>query len=126
MQKEYNVCLAIANYLRLQYPSVEFHFDLAGNNLSEAARNKNKAIQKRRGFPDLQILEPRDRFAGLFIEIKAPDTRLQKESGVWASDHILEQAAYLLRLTQRGYLAEFGVGFDECKRIIDNYLSLPK
>ena len=125
MQKEYSVYLALSQYLRLQYPLVLYRFDLAGNNLSKAAAGKDRAIQKSRGYPDLFIMEPRGGFAGLFIEVKAAGVKISKRDGTFASPHILKQTGYLLRLTQRGYSAEFGVGFDACKKLIDEYLSLP-
>lgn len=62
------------------------------------------------------------KYAGLMIELKRENTRLKKKNGEWASDHIAEQAKMLARLTEKGYRAEFAVGFDEAKRIIDEYL----
>ena len=76
-----------------------------------------------RGFPDLQILEPRGGFNGLFLEIKRNGERIFKKDGTFASEHILEQADWLNGLRLRGYKAEFAVGFDECKTIIDAYFA---
>lgn len=59
---------------------------------------------------------------GLFLELKKEGTRLKKKNGDWATEHIAEQAEVLEKLRQRGYCAEFAVGFDEAKRIIDEYL----
>jgi len=121
---EYNLCKAIADYLRLQYPHVEYRFDLAGLCLSKAQAGMNKALQKRRGFPDLQIMEPRGQYHGAFFEIKAEGVRSEKKNGEFASDHIEEQAAYLSRLMERGYYARFVVGFDDAKSKIDYYINL--
>lgn len=63
-----------------------------------------------------------DCFFGLFIEFKKDNTRLKKQNGEWASKHIAEQAKTLKDLRDRGYCAEFAVGFDEAKKIIDEYL----
>lgn len=60
--------------------------------------------------------------AGLFLELKKDGTRLKKKNGEWANEHIAEQAKVLEDLRQRGYCAEFAVGFDEAKKIIDEYL----
>ena len=90
------------------------------------------AVQKRqnggrRAWPDMFIAEPnmlpdgRGSF-GLFIELKREGTRLKKKDGKWASPHIEEQADVLDRLTFRGYRAEFACGFEEAKKLIDNYL----
>ena len=59
---------------------------------------------------------------GLFLELKKDGTRLKKKNGEWATKHIAEQADVLEKLRERGYCAEFAVGFDEAKEIIDEYL----
>ena len=80
--REYQICKDIAIYMRLQYPNIIFHFDLAGLNLSRAQAGMMKAIQGGRGYPDLFIAEPRlifrddddlpfgTNYYGLFIEVK--------------------------------------------------------
>lgn len=60
--------------------------------------------------------------SGLFLELKKDGTRLKKKNGEWASDHIAEQAEVLEQLRIRGYCTKFAVGFDEAKKIIDEYL----
>jgi hypothetical protein len=122
--REYQICKDIAVYLRLQYPNVLFHFDLAGLNLSRAQAGMMKSIQGGRGWPDLFIAEPRDIFKGLFIEIKAEGTRLYKKDTYPATPHLAEQEHCLFALEDNEYHAEFAVGFDEAKQIIDKYLSL--
>jgi hypothetical protein len=120
--REYQICKDIAIYLRLQYPWVIFHFDLAGLNLSRAQAGMMKNIQGGRGWPDLFIAEHRGIFKGLFIEIKAEGTRLYKKDSFCATPHIEEQESCLFKLKDNEYYAEFGIGFDDCKQIIDNYL----
>ena len=122
---EYNLCRAIAIYLRLQYPNVLFHYDLAGLNLSKAQAGMMKSIQGGRGWPDLFIAEPRGTYKGLFIEVKPENTRLLKQNEQPATEHIGEQFAVIAELEKRGYAACFGVGFNQCKEIIDNYLQEP-
>lgn len=63
-------------------------------------------------------------YSGLFLELKKEGARLKKKNGDWATEHIAEQAEVLANLRQRGYCAEFAVGFDEAKRIIDRYLGV--
>lgn len=127
----------VADYLRLQYPRILFHSDY-GSGVKLTVRQAT--IQKRqnggrRGWPDMFIAEPEPRcidgswnyeWHGLFIELKKERTRLKKKDGNWASDHITEQAGMLSRLRERGYVAEFAVGFDEAKKIIDEYLGGPQ
>lgn len=132
----------VADYLRLQYPDVLFHSDY-GSGVKLTPRQA--AVQKRqnggrRAWPDMfiaEVVEARpvfdepywnnicrdlDCFFGLFIELKKEGTRLKKKNGEWASAHITGQAQMLEFLRARGYCAEFAVGFDEAKKIIDEYL----
>ena len=94
----------------------------------------SKAIQKQRGFPDLFIAQPvylRDEnlntfhYSGLFLEIKKEGTRLYKKDNTTpVNDHIKEQLEYIRLLNVKGYYARIGIGFDDCKNIIDSYLSV--
>lgn len=137
----------VADYLRLQYPDVLFHSDFgSGIKLTpgQAARQKRQN-GGRRAWPDMFVAEPvwshscmgkhfrefkedpclMDDYLqgyGLFLELKKEGTRLKKKNGDWATEHIAEQAEVLEKLRQRGYCAEFAVGFDGAKRIIDEYL----
>lgn len=134
-QREYQICEAIAKYLKLAYPNVLYHFDYAGLNLSKAQSGRMKNIQGGRGFPDLFIAEPKEvmeedgeqtivtYYNGLFIEVKKEGTVLWKARGGPASEHIREQIDILTELEATGYKAEFGIGFDDCKNLIDNYLN---
>lgn len=61
-------------------------------------------------------------FNGLYLELKKEGTRLKKKNGDWATEHIAEQSKILGQLRDRGYCAEFAVGFEEAKKIIDEYL----
>ena len=120
----------VADYLRLQYPSVLFHSDFgSGAKLSWAqARRQKRQNGGRRAWPDLFVAELIDDgfsklHGGLFIELKKAGTRIFKKDGTLVADqHIREQAEMLQRLRQRGYKAEFACGFDEAKKIIDEYL----
>lgn len=120
---EYNLYRQIAYYMKLQYPHVLYRFDMAGLNLSKAQAGMNKAIQFSKGYPDLTILEKRNGFGACFIEIKPEGTKLYKLNGEPSSPHIAEQLNYLLELRKRGYCIAFGVGFDNVKTLIDNYLN---
>lgn len=71
--------------------------------------------------------------AGLFIELKKEGEKLfpgpratrrylSKDGITYKTEHLMEQANTLFDLRDLGYCAEFAVGFDEAKRIIDNYL----
>lgn len=133
--KESDLQIMVADYLRLQYPDVIFHSDFGSGiklTLGQAAKQKRQN-GGRRAWPDMFIAEPVHKSiagivalgrncSGLFLELKKDGTRLKKKNGDWATPHIAEQANILEKLRQRGYAAVFAVGFDEAKRIIDNYL----
>lgn len=123
----------VADYLTIRYPDVIFHSDFgSGIKLTMGQAIKQKRLNGgRRAWPDMFIAQPIEfdfgqlswrRFAGLFIELKKDGTRLKKQNGEWASEHIEEQALMLTKLRQRGYYAEFAVGFDQAKNLIDKYL----
>lgn len=132
MKKEESLQLSVCNYLRLQYPATIFMSDIAsGMRLSIGQAVKAKKLRSSRGQPDLFIAERKIvqgdaltayTHCGLFIELKREGVRLKKKDGSWADDHIAEQAAVLEALRNMGYYATFAVGFDEAKRIIDEYL----
>jgi len=120
----------VAQYLRLQYPSVLFHSDYgSGVRLTPGQAMRQKRMNGgRRAWPDLFIAESvvaedgRGAY-GLFIELKKEGARLKKKNGEWASPHLAEQAEMLENLRNKGYRAEFAVGFDEAKKILDDYLA---
>lgn len=131
---ELELQMQVADYLRLQYPGVLFHSDFgSGIKLTMGQAIKQKRLQGgRRSWPDMFIAEPafdmnRNRdIHGLFLEIKRPDVKIYKENGdLVANEHICEQAAVLDELRKRGYAAKFACGFDEAKKIIDEYLGGP-
>lgn len=120
-KKEYELSKQVATYLRLQYPNVLFHYDLAGLNLSRTQAGMMKSIQGERGYPDLFVAHPKNGWSGLFIELKT-ETPLKKNGDIKTNDHLKEQLNFHSKLTRVGYKAGFGVGFSECKQIIDDYL----
>ena len=103
--------IAVVKYIKLQYPKVRFCASLGGIYTGPRQAAKAKRTGYSRGFPDLQITEPRKGFHGLFIEIKThkgTTTQVQKE---WIKD-----------LQERGYKAEIAKGLPEILNLIDDYL----
>ena len=125
---EKNVHLAVINYLRLQYPKVIFRSDTgAGMRLTIGQAKQQKAIQNGMAYPDLFIAAPRGMFHGMFIELKNDGVKLfsknNAKSGIYANDHIKEQAECLEALEALGYYTTFAIGFDDAKFWIDWYLN---
>lgn len=122
MRKEDKIAQQLADYIYLQYPDIIAHFDTgSGGKMTIGMATRNKRLNKRRGFPDLFIAEPRGISKGLFIEIKA-QSPYKKNGDLYADEHLKEQQEMITDLLLRGYWASFGVGFDGCKLIIDTYL----
>jgi len=122
---EYDLQVAVCRYLSYQYPDVEYMSDTIANlKLTKTQAIRNKKIQKN-GFkcPDLLILEPRNNFFGLFIELKL-ETPFKKDGGIKASDkdHLKGQLETIEKLNKKGYFCCFSWSFDMTKQIIDNYL----
>ncbi len=125
-----------------------------GMTAQQGAR-KRRQNGGRRGWPDMVIAEAVearpvfedpywnnvcrdwDCFFGLYIELKKDGETLypgprakkrfqSKDGKEYKTEHLMEQADCLYDLRQRGYCAEFAIGFDEAKQIIDKYLGGPQ
>lgn len=126
-QPEFELQVAICRYLSYQYPEIFFLSDtIASLKLTPAQANRNKKIQKS-GFSctDLLILEPRNGYCGLFIELKV-ETPFKKNGEIKASkdDHLKNQLEAINKLNEKGYFACFSWNFDMTRNIIDNYLKV--
>lgn len=124
MRPEDRLAIQLSDYIAAQYPNIVAHFDLAsGGVASIGMAMRNKRLNKKNAYPDLFIAEPKEEYSGLYIEIKA--TSIFKKDGTIKKDkHLQEQRDMLCVLTGKGYYATFGCGFDDCKKIIDEYLNL--
>lgn len=112
----------VCDYLRLQYPSTLFRTDFAaGIKMTIGQASKHKRLQAVRAWPDLFIAESNGKYPGLFIELKAAGVKLVTMTGNYTTPHLKEQAKVLAMLRTRGFKAEFGVGFEHTKEIIDGY-----
>ena len=114
----------VAIYIRMQYPDVIFHSDFGSGVKLSPWQARMQKIQNggRRAWPDMMIAEPMGNYHGLFIELKREGARLKKQNGEWASSHIAEQNIMLNELSNKGYKAEFAIGFEQALDLIDDYL----
>ena len=129
---EEGIQLALARYIRIQYPDIIFRSDAGGIRLSKGMASKMAALNGNiRAYPDLFIAKPKIRqtkdgnsfIHGLFIELKKDETKILKRDGGYVADkHIREQAKMLERLERLGYQAQFAVGFEQAKQIVDEYI----
>ena len=122
-QPEYQLQVAVCEYLRAQYPNVFFLSDTVASvklTIPQGARNKRIQCQKFK-CPDLMIFEPRNGFHGLFFELKA-QSPFKKDGGLKKDEHLEAQQLTLDNLCSKGYLASFQWDIDEIKSLIDWYL----
>lgn len=123
-KKEEKLAEAVSTYLKMQYPSVDFRFDLSADlRLTIGQAVKNKRIQSEKGYPDLFIAEPRKGYCGLFLELKKDRSAIYRKDGSLRKDkHTKKQKNRLDRLEDKGYKSLFACGFSEVKSILDEYL----
>lgn len=126
--KEDDIYRNLARHLRTFYASTPFHFDLSGVYTTSRYYRGLYGFLNDRAWPDLFIAAPSHPdfgdYKGLFLEIKKDGTRIRRRDGELVADtHLREQAAALAQLDKSGYYAAFGVGYDSCRQIVDEYLT---
>ena len=130
IKKEEILHLKVCDYLRKNYPDVLFRTDFSsGMKMSPGQAAKHKKFQKRRAWPDFFIAEPR-KFAnkihhGMYIEFKSK-TIYKLDGTLRKNEHVEEQAETLTDLREKGYYAEFAIGYEDAITQITNYLGKPK
>lgn len=133
IQREHQLYEKIARYLQENYPDVIYRFDIAADlKLTKGQAAKHKRLHPKRGYPDLFIAQSAPRcidgswkydYYGLFLELKAEgNSPFKKDGSLKKDEHLEEQEEMLEALRSRGYMAHFATGFDEAKKIIDDYL----
>ena len=120
--KEYQLCKAISQYLNMQYPNVIYKWNLSGSNLSMAQAGKMKQLNKYRGFPDLEIMQPIGIYSGLFLEVKK-ESPFKKDGMLKTDSHLFEQQSMHILLRERGYQCLFVWTIDDAINIVDEYFN---
>lgn len=124
MKPEAELRRMLARWLQYQYPNVIYRFDLAADlKLTMGQARKHKELHPKRGYPDLFIAEPRGKYHGMYVELKADGNSPYKRNGeLKKSEHLQEQSDFIHSLKQRDYFAVFATGFDEATTLISQYL----
>jgi len=125
-KKEENDQTAFAAFVRLMYPHVEFTSDICGMYLTIGQRVRVNSQRSKGKKPDMTFYEPMGPYHGLVLELKSEeDSPFSKKDGkILMNKHVVEQAAMLQRFRNKGYKAEFAVGYEGAKRIFVEYMSL--
>ena len=122
-QPEYILQKHVCEWLSLQHSEVLFLSDtIASVKLTKQQAVRNKLIQKN-GFktPDLLILEPNQKYNGLFIELKV-ESPFKKNGELKSNKHLEAQQKSIEELNKKGYYACFSWGFENTIDLIRNYL----
>jgi len=125
---EYELQCQVSSYLSFQYPDVDFMSDtIASVRLTMPQARRNKKVQKH-GFkcPDLLIFEPRGKYHGLFIELKAKTPYKKCGNELKKNQHNQEQYKQLKKFEKKGYRATFAWSFEMARSIIDDYMKKEK
>lgn len=111
---------SLVEWFQLKYPQYKkclIRIENEGKrNAAQAALAYRMGLQK--GASDLFIAIPTRQHAGLFIEIKKDKFKVTASN----KEHYDTQAAFIEAMNSMGYFATFGIGFDNCRHIIENYL----
>lgn len=116
MNEEYHEHCVVVDYILRQYPDTLMTIAPNGIKLTMMQGVRFKRMGYRAGTPDILIFEPKGKWHGLFLEMK-------REKGGVVSEH---QKEFLKRANERGYYAVVCRGFDEAKKVIDEYFLFTK
>lgn len=124
LSNEDDLQIAVAKYLRENYPDVPFDGNSKNTDLPVWVAKKMKNMGKAKSWPDMFIARARRGYHGLYLELKREGESVRRKNNgeLLKNEHILAQAEVHERLRAEGYWADFVIGFDETKRIIDWYL----
>jgi len=122
-QVEYKLAVSISEYLQLQHRDIIFKFTNDDGNLTMQQAVRAKKLNPYKGFMDLWIFEPNEKYCGLFIELKASkDLIYKKDGGYKKSKHLESQIAMRDALTKKGYYCCFGWDLKQVINIINQYM----
>lgn len=123
-KSEASVHQQIVDYIKIQYPKVIFRTDFAsGARMTIGQAVKHKKLQQSRAWPDIAIYHPTANGSVLFLEIKKDLSEVfTKKGNLVSNEHIREQHEVLQTLNNLGYYADWGLGFDRTKKIIDDWM----
>ena len=109
----------VVSWFRLQYP--KYRLISIPNGQMVGGRNKYALVNKYKkegmfpGVADLFLCAPRNGYSGLWLEMKA--------KGKTASSLSPDQRLWLSDMEKQGYKAEWAAGFEQAKKIIEDYLT---
>lgn len=108
----------------MAYPKVVFLSEPSGLRVSMGLATKLKKMRSNDTHLDLYILEPKGKYHGLILELKAVEIHQKKNPELFLkNEHVNDQKKTIEKLNKKGYYAAFAVKFDQAKKLIDDYLN---
>lgn len=113
----------------IDYPEIHplFFSTLNGIPIPGSPKVKSKIINSMKaqgmtvGVPDTLFLSGRGGYLGLVLELKRPEVKGEANGGLSES-----QMEFLDAARAEGYMAETAWGYNEARKIIKDYLALPR
>lgn len=115
--------IKLCQYIKQTYPDAIFLSDASGLRMSIGQAIQWKKMRSSNGIPDLIVLAPRNGWHGLMIELKRTGEKIYKKDGTLKTPHLDEQWEVLTILEYHGYIARFAIGFDEARKLVDEYMN---
>ena len=113
--QEQKVIIQWCNLQSCKYPELKMIFHRPNESKRSARYGAElKRMGMAKGFPDLGLLVPNKKYAGLFIELKADKTKSMTK----------EQKEWLEKLNSYGYKAVRCNGSEEAIQVIKRYLNI--
>lgn len=123
MRPEEKIHFALCQYLDAQYPNVIFLSESSGLRVSRGMAIKLKKTRSHHTHLDLYILEPRGKFHGLILELKANSIYKKDGKTLLSNPHHEDQAKTIELLKKKGYQASFACSLQEGIKLINQYLN---
>lgn len=129
-QTEEQELLQVVKYFKIAYPNliIKTNYDHFKSSVWHAKR-LNALNTQIKGYPDIFIPLLRKNatggvYGGLFIEFKRTGEKILNKSQALKTEHLKNQNSIIQKLNDLGYFATFGLGFENTKTIIKNYINL--
>lgn len=125
-KREQSHQLEFCKWIKHTYPEIRFRSDMqAGQKRSGYMQNLVDILDPFSGWPDVSIWVNRGSYCGLHIEMKRENSgTFLKDGTLSKSKHVQDQAEMHAFLRSIGYKVEIAEGFEEAKRIFEEYLKL--
>lgn len=125
-QKEWSIQLQFCKWIKIQYPNIKFRSDIqSAGKLSGQMQNVKQILDPYKGWPDVGVYLPKGNYIGLHIELKRENSgTFLKDGSLSTQKHIQDQAEMHEFLRSIGYKVEFAEGFEQAKKVFEDYLKL--